>query len=168
MPRSSNPAGDSSRNQRLGSSTEALIELIVSIGNGNNLDPHRPSPMLKAIETDTITLFPGFSPGISFHNLSMPYRRCRCESAQFVCSPGCNRTGAISVDFYGWDERRPDARKISMTPEAPNLYKLLGVSPSATGDEITRAYRSAMKRVHPDAQQPERRVAAEERAKQLN
>ena len=55
-----------------------------------------------------------------------------------------------------------------MTPEAPNLYKLLGVSPSATGDEITRAYRNAMKRVHPDAQQPDRRVAAEERAKQLN
>jgi DnaJ-class molecular chaperone len=55
-----------------------------------------------------------------------------------------------------------------MTLEAPNLYKLLGVSPSATGDEITRAYRNAMKRVHPDAQQPERRVAAEERAKQLN
>ena len=43
-----------------------------------------------------------------------------------------------------------------------------GFHPSATGDEITRAYRNAMKRVHPDAQQPDRRVAAEERAKQLN
>lgn len=55
-----------------------------------------------------------------------------------------------------------------MATDLTDYYKLLGVSPAATGEEITRAYRKAMKRVHPDSQQPDRRVAAEERAKELN
>ena len=38
----------------------------------------------------------------------------------------------------------------------------------ATHAEITRAYRRAMKRVHPDRQLPERRAASEEMARRLN
>lgn len=53
-------------------------------------------------------------------------------------------------------------------PDADNYYQLLGVPYTATGAEITRAYRAAMKRTHPDRHRPERRAAAEERAKQLN
>jgi DnaJ-class molecular chaperone len=49
-----------------------------------------------------------------------------------------------------------------------DYYALLGVPYSATVHEINRAYREAMKRVHPDRQQPEARAAAEERAKELN
>lgn len=49
-----------------------------------------------------------------------------------------------------------------------DYYKLLGVPPTATFKEITRAYREAMKRSHPDRQRPEKRLAAEERAKLLN
>lgn len=49
-----------------------------------------------------------------------------------------------------------------------DYYKLLGVPYTATFQEITRAYREAMKRAHPDRQRPERRAAAEELAKQLN
>ncbi len=49
-----------------------------------------------------------------------------------------------------------------------NLYQVLGVSSTAGAAEITRAYRSAMKRVHPDRQQPDRRSAAEEQARRLN
>lgn len=52
--------------------------------------------------------------------------------------------------------------------EDVDYYKLLGVPYTATFQEITRAYRDAMKRVHPDRQRPEGRAAAEERAKQLN
>lgn len=49
-----------------------------------------------------------------------------------------------------------------------DYYKLLNVPYTATFQEITRAYREAMKRAHPDSQRPERRAAAEELAKQLN
>jgi curved DNA-binding protein CbpA len=38
----------------------------------------------------------------------------------------------------------------------------------ATRAQITRAYREAMKRIHPDRQRPDRRAAAEEQAKRLN
>ena len=53
-------------------------------------------------------------------------------------------------------------------PDAEHHYQLLGVPYTATGAEITRAYRAAMKRTHPDRQRPERRAAAEEQAKRLN
>ena len=49
-----------------------------------------------------------------------------------------------------------------------DYYALLGVPYTATFQEITRAYREAMKTAHPDRQRPERRAAAEERAKLLN
>jgi DnaJ-class molecular chaperone len=49
-----------------------------------------------------------------------------------------------------------------------DYYKLLGVPYTATFQEITRAYREAMKRAHPDRHRPERRASAEELAKQLN
>lgn len=49
-----------------------------------------------------------------------------------------------------------------------DYYALLGVSPTATTAQITRAYRAAMKRVHPDRQQPAERQAAEARALLLN
>lgn len=55
------------------------------------------------------------------------------------------------------------------THEAPaNYYKLLGVRYGATTREITRAYREAMKRHHPDAVAPSQRARAEEHAKLLN
>jgi DnaJ-class molecular chaperone len=50
----------------------------------------------------------------------------------------------------------------------PDYYKLLGVAHNATPEEIRRAYRTAMKEVHPDRQTPEARLAADERAKTLN
>jgi curved DNA-binding protein CbpA len=53
-------------------------------------------------------------------------------------------------------------------PDAPNHYQLLDVAYTATPAEITRAYRRAMKRTHPDRQDAGRRSAAEEAAKRLN
>lgn len=52
--------------------------------------------------------------------------------------------------------------------DAENFYQLLGVSYTATPAEINRAYRAAMKRVHPDRQISDRREPAEEQAKKLN
>jgi len=37
------------------------------------------------------------------------------------------------------------------TVGAPSLYEVLGVPPTATGEEIRAAYRRAARRVHPDA-----------------
>ncbi len=66
--------------------------------------------------------------------------------------------------------RNPGARADPSAPPDPDddLYRLLGVMPAASAAEITRAYRAAMKRTHPDRQPAGRRVAAEEHAKRLN
>jgi DnaJ-class molecular chaperone len=69
--------------------------------------------------------------------------------------------------------RRGGAGRTAPPPDAPappgeNHYQLLGVPYTATGADITRAYRAAMKRIHPDRQQADRRAAAEEQAKRLN
>lgn len=53
-------------------------------------------------------------------------------------------------------------------PPPVDYYKLLGVPYSATASEITRAYRNAMKRSHPDRVAAGERSRAEERAKLLN
>jgi DnaJ-class molecular chaperone len=52
--------------------------------------------------------------------------------------------------------------------EGEDYYQLLGVAYSATRQEITKAYRQAMKHAHPDRRLPEHRAGAEERAKLLN
>lgn len=53
-------------------------------------------------------------------------------------------------------------------PDEANHYQLLGVAYTASAAEITKAYRTAMKRFHPDRVPPERRAAAEELCKDLN
>ncbi len=59
---------------------------------------------------------------------------------------------------------------MSTEPESTpiNYYKLLGVAYTASSREITRAYREAMKRTHPDTVAPDLRGRAEEHAKLLN
>ncbi len=54
------------------------------------------------------------------------------------------------------------------TPDRGDFYGVLGIAYGATPDEINRAYREKIKHSHPDRHQPERRHAAEERAKLLN
>ena len=41
-----------------------------------------------------------------------------------------------------------------MTSERPDLYAILDVSPHATQDEISHAYRSLLRRHHPDTRAP--------------
>lgn len=53
-------------------------------------------------------------------------------------------------------------------PDLENYYQLLGVPFTASRADITRAYRTAMKRVHPDRVRPEQRARAEGLAKDLN
>jgi curved DNA-binding protein CbpA len=53
-------------------------------------------------------------------------------------------------------------------PDQENYYRLLGVPYSATSAQITKAYREAMKRFHPDRVRPEQRQAAEDLSKDLN
>lgn len=53
-------------------------------------------------------------------------------------------------------------------PDQENYYELLGVHYSATSAEITKSYREAMKRFHPDRVRPEYRAAAENLCKDLN
>ncbi len=53
-------------------------------------------------------------------------------------------------------------------PDQESYYELLGVPLTATTAQITTAYRTAMKRAHPDRVKPEYRAAAEELSKDLN
>jgi curved DNA-binding protein CbpA len=53
-------------------------------------------------------------------------------------------------------------------PDHEDHYTLLGVPYGATHAEITRAWRRAMKRAHPDRHRPDARAAAEELARRLN
>jgi curved DNA-binding protein CbpA len=41
-----------------------------------------------------------------------------------------------------------------MTTERPDLYAILGVAPSATQAEISHAYRTLLRRHHPDTRDP--------------
>ncbi len=61
-----------------------------------------------------------------------------------------------------------DWRGASRSPDAGNFYQLLSVPYTATAAEITRAYREAMKRFHPDRVRADQRQAAEELSKELN
>ena len=61
-----------------------------------------------------------------------------------------------------------NARTQTETGPAQDHYQLLGIPPGATVREITRAYREAMKRTHPDRVGPAFRAKAEERSKELN
>jgi curved DNA-binding protein CbpA len=67
------------------------------------------------------------------------------------------------TDFW---EALPGA--VAGVPDEADHYSLLGVPFTAGHTQITRAYRQAMKRAHPDRQRPERRAAAEEYARRLN
>ncbi len=61
----------------------------------------------------------------------------------------------------------PPGRDAAPPPEETH-YQLLGIQYGAKPAEITRAYREAMKRNHPDRVHAERRAASEELAKRLN
>ena len=66
----------------------------------------------------------------------------------------------------GFQGSRPNGA--GADPDQEDHYSLLGVPFTATHAEITRAYRRAMKRAHPDRQLPERRLASEDLARRLN
>jgi curved DNA-binding protein CbpA len=64
--------------------------------------------------------------------------------------------------------RRGNPNGTGPDPDEEDHYALLGVPFTASHAEITRAYRRAMKRAHPDRQRPDRRAASEELARRLN
>jgi DnaJ-class molecular chaperone len=53
-------------------------------------------------------------------------------------------------------------------PDRENYYQLLNIPYSATPAQITRAYREAIKKSHPDRVRPEFRAQAEDICKDLN
>ncbi len=55
-----------------------------------------------------------------------------------------------------------------MKTDTPDYYRLLGLTPKATAQDIKRAYRRLARRCHPDANPPERKEWAEARMRVLN
>ena len=66
------------------------------------------------------------------------------------------------------NERIAEDAPFTLDSADEDYYTLLGVTFSASHADITRAYRAAMKRVHPDRQPAARRARAEEYARLLN
>ena len=64
--------------------------------------------------------------------------------------------------------QRSESRGVTGTTESPGYYLLLEIDERATPVEIKRAYRAAMKRIHPDRARPEERDVAEQHARMLN
>ena len=77
-------------------------------------------------------------------------------------------TGSSQQDPRAGARDRRTAFQTAPLQDGETYYQILGVPYTASAKEITRAYREAMKRVHPDRTRPERRAAAEEHAKLLN
>jgi hypothetical protein len=99
----------------------------------------------------------------------MPGRRACGEdhpSLGVECSSGTERSSWIGSVSSTNSRREPTST--SGAVDEVDFYQLLGIPYFASRADITRAYREAMKRVHPDRQQPADRAAAEERAKLLN
>lgn len=64
--------------------------------------------------------------------------------------------------------RSGDPNGTGPDPDEEDHYTLLGVPFTAGHAEITRAYRRAMKRAHPDRQRPEHRARSDDLARRLN
>ena len=83
------------------------------------------------------------------------------------------RPGSTTTDsshhrqWQGTGQARPSSQPLA-DADADDHYQLLAVPYTASAIEITRAYRAAMKHVHPDRQRPEGRAGAEEQARRLN
>ena len=63
----------------------------------------------------------------------------------------------VLLVFLAWARKQLSAappyratRRDSSYPEGWNPYRVLGVEPGASSDDITQAYREQMKRYHPD------------------
>ncbi len=99
---------------------------------------------------------------------------CPAETTPLASTPGSPSSNAGPRSQTGRAggasraQSRPPGPATAPDLNAENLYQLLGVSYTASPAEITRAYRAAMKHVHPDRQRSDLRGAAEEHAKKLN
>jgi hypothetical protein len=80
--------------------------------------------------------------------------------------PGVHVATHSNTDFGQGARSRPTNQPPD--PDQENYYQLLNVPYSASSTEITRSYRDAMKRVHPDRVRPEYRQRAEDLSKDLN
>lgn len=96
---------------------------------------------------------------------------CACDNGakrRPLQSPNVSRsTGNGASRLSPTSNTDPTQRPVA-DPDAPSHYDVLGVKFDATPQQVTRAYREAMKRIHPDGKKESARAAAEEQAKTLN
>jgi len=102
-------------------------------------------------------------------------RQGGAETAEYRWKPGARERAESSWNPF--DERqsmrsrvRANRRRAVRARAEFNYYRLLGLEPGATDEEIVRAYRRHAATIHPDRfyDDPERRRQAEEKLKQLN
>lgn len=91
--------------------------------------------------------------GITFLDADKRHHTALEQLGRYGCFTGNNSNAAS-----GESKATPgagassEAPKVAASVDVENLYAILGVSPKATRDEITAAYRKLARQYHPDAQ----------------
>lgn len=103
--------------------------------------------------------FRTFEIGIQFLNLSKPVAAAIGSLAQFGFITGKAQASSGTDIGDGGNTQADSKASVRVAANLPDFYKVLGVAPSATADDIRDAYRQLARKHHPDVSDSEEDAA---------